>query len=123
MTRPYYAYTLNFPVQFYRQYADMLEDPNIVILRNNSSTMGSWIEQVWFNRVLDSYVLEDGDLETGLADADMNITAFRGCTADIPPYDPAVYVTQQEQTAYYDQFIDCAVRIDLSLEALFRPNE
>ncbi len=110
-------------VQFYRQYADMLEDPNLIILRYGGSSTGNWIEQVWFNRVLDSYVLEDGDLETGLADAETNITAFRGCTANIPPYDPAAYVTQEEQSAYYDQFIDCAVQIDPSLEALFRPGE
>lgn len=104
-------------VAFYREYADAFENPNLYVVPYRAP-FSRWFEDIWFNRALDRVVLEDGDLEAELAAAETNIIAFRDCTAAIPPLDPTL--PDEQQRAYYDQYIDCGIKIDPSLEARFR---
>jgi hypothetical protein len=75
--------------------------------------------QLWLNRAFDRYVLEDGNLELELADAEVFSKAYIDCIAVIPPFDPAAAQTQLEQINYFRQFLDCATKVDSSLESFF----
>jgi hypothetical protein len=110
-------------VEFYRQYASTMQAPNSVQFSSSgSSSISGWIEQIWFNQALDRYVLEDGDLQVDLAEAETMINSFRECTATIPPY-TIDYSNLEEWEAYYKQFTDCATKIDPDLTERFAPIE
>jgi ABC-type glycerol-3-phosphate transport system substrate-binding protein len=109
--------------EFYAQFEEQLQASNVIEFPSAFSagnvSPGDFITQFWLNRALDSYVLEDGDLDTELADADMYAKEYQTCIATIPPYDPATFGSQREQIRYFQQFIDCAISIDPSLEEVF----
>lgn len=111
-------------VAFYRQYVADLQAPNAVNFSNTSNiSIGGWIEQLWFNKALDHYVLEDGDLQADLAEAESFITSFRECTANIPPLTTDYYSDREAWEAYYKQFTDCATKLDPELTEWFAPVE
>ncbi len=101
---------------FYRQYATAFEDLNVYVVPVRTD-ITRWIEDIWFNRALDRVVLEDGNLEAELAEAEMNITAFRACVAMLSPLVSGM--SDAEQNAYYDELIDCGIKIDSSLKSRF----
>lgn len=84
-----------------------------------ASSPGNFIMQIWLYRAFDNYVLEDGDLQAKLEEAQIFSEAYQGCIATIPPYNLPPGATQSEQLNYFRQFIDCAVDIDPSLSSLF----
>ncbi len=115
-------------VEVYRQLDGLMQQPNALVFPSQFSgggdnTPSSFIVQYWLNRVFDRYVLEDADLETELADAESNALAYLECAAALPAFDPAVYTTQAEQIEFYQQYGECAIAIDPSLEPLFRFGE
>jgi ABC-type glycerol-3-phosphate transport system substrate-binding protein len=100
-------------VAFYNALADLLLQSNVVEvpttqLGGGRSGLGQIIESYWINRVFDRYVLQDADLETELAEAQVFTLAYRECAADIPPFDPAL----GNQKSYFTQFQDCATQVD-----------
>lgn len=105
---------------FYRQYAALFDDPSLLIVPYGTTSVGSWIEQIWFNRALDRVVLEESDLEAELAEAEANILAFRACTSEITPLEADAPF--EAGRAQYARYADCAVKIDPSLEARLSPS-
>lgn len=87
----------------------------------DASAVGSFIIQIWMNRAFDRYVLEDGNLDLELADAQMFAQAFSDCIALIPAYDPASMTSISDQIAYFRQYLECATKIDPSLASFFPP--
>ena len=69
----------------------------------------------WLNRAFDRYVLNDADLETELADAELFTHAFLECEAAVPAFDPMV----DEPQTYFMQFARCAFRIDPTVMGFF----
>jgi ABC-type glycerol-3-phosphate transport system substrate-binding protein len=108
---------------FYMQFEQQLRAPNVIefpsAFSGGNFSPGDYITQFWLNRALDRYVLEDGDLDTELADAEMYAKEYQTCAANIPPFDPAAFSNQREQVRYFQQFIDCATSVDPSLEEVF----
>jgi ABC-type glycerol-3-phosphate transport system substrate-binding protein len=108
---------------FYAQFEAQLQAPNVIefpsAFSGGNISPGDFITQFWLNRAMDRYVLEDGDLDRELADAETYAKEYQTCTADIPPFDPANFGSQREQINYFRQFFDCAIRIDPSLEEVF----
>ncbi len=110
---------------FYTEFATLLQAPNVVEFPSpfggGSSAVGDFVVQFWLNRALDRYVLEDGNLETELADAERFARDYQTCIAGIPPYDPNDYATQLAQLSYFRQFFDCATSVDPSMASML-PN-
>ena len=108
---------------FYMQFEQQLQAPNVIefpsAFGGGNISPGDFITQFWLNRAMDRYVLEDGNLDTELADAEMYAKEYQTCTAGIPPFDPAIFGSQREQINYFRQFFDCATSIDPSLEEVF----
>lgn len=111
----------NTAVDFYTALDSEMQQPDAVLFpigfsggRVNASEQ---LVTYWLYRAFDRYVLEDADLQLELDEAQVFATAFQGCTANIPPYDPAL----QTQFDYLSQYINCAIEVDPSTESLF-PN-
>lgn len=110
--------------RFYSVIDQQLQAPNQVsfpspIGSTDASSVGSFIIQVWLNRAFDRYVLEDGNLDLELADAETFAKAYSDCIAVIPPYDPASMSSIREQINYFRQYLDCATKVDPSLASFF----
>lgn len=97
---------------FYQQFDALLQDPSTITLPSvfSGASATSFLLQLWLNDAFDSYVLQDGDLETELADAETYTKGFLECAALIPSYDPAT----QDQLSYVRQYLDCASQVDPS---------
>jgi ABC-type glycerol-3-phosphate transport system substrate-binding protein len=108
---------------FFAEFDTLLQSPNIIefpsLFGSGNDSIGGFILQLWLNRALDRYVLEDADLETELEDAELFANDYSTCISDIPPFDPNEYDTQVEQIRYFQQFTTCAVEVDPSLSDLF----
>jgi ABC-type glycerol-3-phosphate transport system substrate-binding protein len=99
---------------FYQTFATLLDDPNVIVfpdMMGGNMELGDTVMNTWLNRAFDRYVLEDADLDAELAEAQIFITAYQDCAADIPA--PS---TPEQEMAWYTQFLDCAVKADPSLE-------
>lgn len=106
----------------YSTFFEMLNDPNAVFVPNEGSTLNysprTSIPEIWLDRVLDAYVLEDADLEEALTQVQAFIDEYQTCAAGIPVID-RVSASEQERQAYDQQFIDCGIDIDPSLRERF----
>jgi hypothetical protein len=102
---------------FYQAFDALLSDPNTVSFPSNfaGGSAANFLLERWLNAAFDHYVLNDADLEAELADAQTYATAFLECTATIPPFDPA----QGSQLNFFQQYIDCATKVDPNMEGLF----
>ncbi len=107
----------------YHQIDTILQDPNTISIPSQFggglSSPGNLVLQLWLYRAFDSYVLEDGDLDSQLADAQTFAEAYQGCVANIPPNTLGADATQKDLIAYYLQYITCATNVDPSLSSLF----
>jgi hypothetical protein len=74
---------------------------------------------MWLNKAFDNYVLEDGDLESDLAEAQTMAMAYRDCASVIPDPDPTQLTTPEESMAFYRQYTDCAIKIDPGMKDTF----
>lgn len=106
-------------VAFYKELDKVLQDPKTLSLPSDyfgTVSPGAFVLRYWLYRAFDRYVLQDGDLEAELKEAEGFAKAYIGCIARIPPGSAA---TEQELNAYYRQFTDCAVKVDSSLKSFF----
>ncbi len=105
----------------YLGFADLLESQNAINFPGQFggvTTPGAWFEPLWLNTVYNGYVLDDGDLETLMADAQANIMDYRECTAGAQEPDESID-TQEESRAYTRQFTDCIIAISPEFEESF----
>ncbi|MEQ8676840.1 MAG: extracellular solute-binding protein [Aggregatilineales bacterium] len=100
-------------IAFYQRIADILAQPNTIILPGASGGSFSTITlNHWLDRVFDGYVADEiTDLESALAEAETFTRAYQDCVADIPAFNPAEVDDPQ---AYFQQFTDCALQVDPS---------
>jgi ABC-type glycerol-3-phosphate transport system substrate-binding protein len=109
----------------YTNYIELLNAPNAVVIPSifaeGNIAIGPILESQWINRAFDNYVLEDGDLEADLAEAELFISEYRTCSEDIPPFDIRAIETLNDALASVRDYADCAVRVDPSLQPLFEP--
>jgi ABC-type glycerol-3-phosphate transport system substrate-binding protein len=106
----------------YQGFVETFENPNTIAFPGQyggSSSFSDYVEPMWLNKAFDHYVLEEGNLETDLAEAETLSNAYRECASVIPEIDPSQLTTPEESTAYYRQFTDCAVTVDPSMKETF----
>jgi ABC-type glycerol-3-phosphate transport system substrate-binding protein len=102
----------------YQTFMATFQQPNAVIFPSQysvDSSFSAYLEPQWMNRVFDNYVLEEGDLETGLAEAETFIAGYRACASGITETNTSSFTTQEEYDTYYRQFADCAIQVDPSM--------
>jgi hypothetical protein len=104
---------------------EQFDSPNAVFIPAGvggvDTSAGAFIAEIWFNKALDAYVLEDADLDTALTDAQTHIDEYAECIADFPPYDVSLGYEDGQYEDYFKQFTDCATSIDPSLAPRFVP--
>lgn len=104
---------------FYAQYEAQLQAPNVLEFPSLNtgavSSPGDFITQTWLNRAMDRYVLEDADLETELAEAEMFARDYQTCMEGLPPYNQAMLSSQQEQLSYARGLFNCIESADPSM--------
>ena len=105
---------------FYKAYERALQDPSSVNIPPQVSSAGDYVLSFFLNRVFDRYVLENADLDSELKQAETYAKGYQECIAKIPPEVPTA---TKEMTAYYQQFTDCAIKLDPSLKSLFGPGQ
>jgi ABC-type glycerol-3-phosphate transport system substrate-binding protein len=109
-------------LNFYQNYFETLQDPNVVYVPGNFGTgdqfPGLSIIQLWLYKAFDAYVLEDADLDTALQQAQSFTESFVQCADDLPP-DNGVGATEQERITRYNAYVDCVVLVDPSLSETF----
>ncbi len=103
----------------YQTFMATLQQPNTVIFPSQygsyDSSLSAYLEPLWLNQAFDRYVLENGDLEAELAAAQTFIEGYRTCASAIAVANPDLFTTEEETTAYYRQFADCAIQVDPSM--------
>jgi hypothetical protein len=104
---------------YYQSVADLMNQPNTILIPTLFSggvgAVGEFLAVDWLNQAFDSYVLEDGDLQTELEDAQIKASAFQQCISALPPFDPAAGGQQD----YFEQINTCAIQADPELEGIF----
>lgn len=111
-------------LSLYDEIDTLLQDPNTIPIATQSGgglSLGSWILPVWLNRAMDAYVLDGGDLEAELSDAQIYADLYAECIGSIPNMSAAevAALPEAEMRDYYEQYTDCAIRVDPRLETLF----
>jgi len=102
----------------YNQVDKLLQDPatvSIPALNDIGNSPSTFLMQYWLYQAFDSYVLKNGDLETGLKEAETYSKAFQECVATLPPLDLS---SQANARQYLQQFGGCAVKADPRLKPL-----
>lgn len=103
-------------VTVYNQIDALLKDPKTVsfpsLFQGGASQVG-FLVQHWLYQAFDKYVLQNGDLEVALKDAETYAQAFMQCTATISAYDPSSTQTADD---YNKQYLACAVKVDPRLK-------
>lgn len=103
-------------IDAYLEFDRLLGDPNTITL--TSLTTGgdpaSAILNLWLNQVFDDYVLNDGDLEAGLAQAQIYADGYLECVAALPPVD----VASDNPGAGFQQIAECATKVDPGFSSL-----
>jgi len=99
-------------VTLYNEVDRILQDPNTIILPSlfdAASAPQGFLAQLWLFQAFDTYVLDDGDLEAGLRDAQNYAITFQDCISTVPPLDNS---SDEAQQAFIDGFADCARQVD-----------
>jgi hypothetical protein len=106
-------------VALYNDVATMLQDPNTISIPSQfaggASPIG-FLLQHWLYEAFDKYVLNGGDLEAALKDAETTSKGFQECAVNLPPLDVS---SMDKARDYIKQFGDCAVKVDPKLKTLF----
>ncbi|MBZ0283622.1 MAG: extracellular solute-binding protein [Anaerolineae bacterium] len=104
-------------ISFYTQIDALMSDPNTVEFPSafRGASPASFLQLRWLEQVFDNYVLNDADLETELAEAQLISQTFQECVAGIPAFDPAT----DDQRGYFQQFGECARLADPEMGSLF----
>lgn len=102
----------------YTQIAAQMQDPNTIPFPTpigSEDAIVNLLVRLWLNRAFDRYVMEDADLATELADAQLYTTAFIECVTTIPPRDP----NNDDLFSYIQQYETCITTVDPSVGSLF----
>lgn len=106
---------------FYTRMDNLLQQPNTLVFPSQFgggfNSPANFLSQYWMNRAFDNYVLNDADLDQGLAEAQTYIQAFQECIATIPAFDP----NTEDQGAFFDGYISCAQKVDPTLDMFGGP--
>ncbi len=96
---------------FFQAFAKQLSAPNAVYFPTVHSTpyIGFVLER-WLYRAFDRYVLQNGDLEAELSQADQYAKAFIACVSETPPSNGGV-------EAIYEPIGKCIEQVDPSINA------
>ncbi|MBC8097903.1 MAG: extracellular solute-binding protein, partial [Armatimonadetes bacterium] len=99
-------------IALYNEVDRILQDPNTIILPSlfdAASAPQGFLAQLWLFQAFDTYVLDDGDLEAGLRDAQNYAITFQDCIVTVPPLDNS---SEEAQQAFITGFADCARQVD-----------
>jgi len=104
---------------YYTLLDNMIQQPNTIVFPSQGgggfNSPANFLLQFWMNRAFDNYVLNNGTLETDLADAQTYSKAFQECVAAIPAFDPAT----QDRRAFFQAYGKCAQQADPTISGLF----
>ncbi|MCC7451813.1 MAG: hypothetical protein IT324_30670 [Anaerolineae bacterium] len=100
----------------YHQIADLLADPTTISIPSLQGARQSMFYQMWLFQAFDQYVLDNGDLDTALQDAQQKSVVMAECVAKLPPFDPSAVGTNND---YFRQYAACAAKADPSLASMF----
>jgi ABC-type glycerol-3-phosphate transport system substrate-binding protein len=107
---------------YYVSMDELLQQPDTVIFPtifqlnfNYEQVIGDYLVSFWLYRAFDRYVVENADLQAELEIAQMFTQDFLNCTADIPEFNPAL----QQANEHVENFTNCAIQVDPSMEDLF----
>lgn len=104
---------------YYNLLDNLIQQPSTIVFPSQTgggfNSPANFLLQYWMNRAFDNYVLNNGTLETDLADAQTYSKAFQECVAQIPPFDPAT----QDRRAYFQAYGKCAQQADPTISGLF----
>jgi ABC-type glycerol-3-phosphate transport system substrate-binding protein len=103
----------------YQQIATTLQDPNTVAFPSMFSALTNlpaFVYQHWLFQAFDNYVLQDGDLNSGLKDAEVKSKAVQGCLQNVPPMDRTSPDTMRQ---YLKTFSQCVSKVDPVLGGAF----
>jgi ABC-type glycerol-3-phosphate transport system substrate-binding protein len=112
---------------FYRDFANLLEEPNVVDFGspfgtgsggNFSVTYTNYVSRLWMNRAFDRYVLDDAVLDDELQASQQYIEEFKTCSATIAVPDNAINLEPEESQRMFGQFRECAVSVDPEMEEI-----
>ncbi len=104
----------------YSQIDTILKDPTTIQLPSlfgggGGGSATGFLLPHWLYAAFDTYVLNDGDLDAALKEAEGYARGFLECAAGIAPFDPST----QNQRDYNLQFANCATKVDPRLKSLF----
>lgn len=100
--------------EFYNEFEAMLDSPNLVVFPANSSGPSDFIVQYWLFRAFDRIVLEGGNLEAELGEAERFTVEYLECAGNVP-----LLTARQSYREYYQQFEDCAIGVDPTSQSYF----
>ncbi len=104
---------------YYNLLDNLIQQPSTIVFPSQTgggfNSPANFLLQFWMNRAFDNYVLNNGTLETDLADAQTYSKAFQECVAAIPPFDPAT----QDRRAFFTEYGKCAQKADPTISGLF----
>ncbi len=104
---------------YYTLLDNLIQQPSTLVFPSQTgggfNSPANFLLQFWMNRAFDNYVLNNGTLETDLADAQTYSKAFQECVATIPPFDPAT----QDRRAFFTEYGKCAQKADPTISGLF----
>lgn len=115
-------------VALYQAFNEALQSPDVVIIpglfsdssSDPATSVGNFLRENWVNMAFDDIVLNDADIETALTDAQQFINDYEQCTDGIAPLDrPLAQLSDEESQDYFNQYLQCAVDVDPSLEEMF----
>lgn len=112
-------------VALYQEFDRLLQAPNVVIFPGQFNFGGTSQEgfflQIFMNQAFDSYVLEDANLDTALAQAQQQMDDYMACAASIEELDDAILrdMSEDEARSYFRRFAQCAVDIQPELQSRF----
>ncbi|MCC7208885.1 MAG: extracellular solute-binding protein [Anaerolineae bacterium] len=99
----------------YQQLDALLRDPNTLIFPTFSLGRGgttSLASSIWLNQAMDSYIEDEANLETALADAQMTTQAYMDCVAAINVDTTDAMQARGEQ---FEQMMNCMTTVDPDL--------
>jgi hypothetical protein len=103
----------------YNQVVTLLNDPNTVafpIEERGVVSISNYLLEHWLYEAFDTYVLNNGDLNTALDGAETYAQAFQICAANLPAFDMGAM--KETDTAAIIPYVDCAELADGRLKPI-----
>jgi ABC-type glycerol-3-phosphate transport system substrate-binding protein len=106
----------------YNQVDALLKDPRTVAFpafEKGTITISNLLVPHWLYEAFDKYVLNNGDLDAALKEAEAYAKGFLGCTANLPPLTLANAGPDTRATT--NAYLDCAIKVDGRLKPILDP--